>query len=312
MKHIFIIDPFKSLIPRHDSSLAIMNAALLQKDSVWIAEIQDIAWQSGSVRISARPVSLEKEQLVAGVSWQDIYLQKDSSTVVWMRKDPAVDEFYIRACQILRLAQVPTINNPNSLIACDEKLLPLEFPQLIPDTFVSQNIKHIRGLIETYRTMVAKPIGQKGGEGIFVLEEEDRNLPSIIEWITNFGQRKIILQKYLPKVRQGDKRIFLLAGDPLGAILRVPAPYEHRANMAKGACVLKTQLSQGEIEICRVLKPRLLELGLYIVGLDVIDEKLTEINMTSPTGLEEIAQLDGTHPAIAIIQWADSFDFYSY
>jgi glutathione synthase len=309
MQHIFIIDPFDGLKPNHDSSLALMKAALLQNHSVWQAELADINLLDNSLIISTKLICLQNNKLiVTGESKKfNLSLKSDFSQIlIWMRKDPPVDEKYIRVCQLLRLSVFPVINNPNSLLSCDEKLLALEFPELIPKTNISQSLNVIKNLVLEKGILIAKPIGGKAGEGILALKAEDKNLSSLIELLTERETRSIIVQEYLPKAPEGDKRIFLLAGEPIGALLRIPRKDDYRANMAAGGSIAKTNLTAKDLEICQKLKPRLLELGVNLVGLDIIEEKLTEINITSPTCLEEISELNNCDLAKQIIIWSEN------
>lgn len=307
MQHLFITDPFSILVPGHDSTLALMKIAIKLQHSVLQCEMKDIYWNGTKVVANAKKISLEEERFVLQDGTKEVNLNNTSQPVVWMRKDPPVDSAYIKTCQLLRLASCPVLNNPNSLITCDEKLFALEFPELIPTTYIVQNPQYIKQLVKEQKKLIAKPIGAKGGEGIFLLSENDKNLSSLIEMMTQYGKNSIILQEYLPEIKSGDKRIFLLDGEPLGAVLRLAQAHDHRANMAAGGTIAKTELTQQEQEICKIIKPRLLELGMHIVGIDTIGDKLTEINITSPTCLEEISQLDHSDPAQKIIKWSEKF-----
>jgi glutathione synthase len=188
--------------------------------------------------------------------------------------------------------------------------MPLEYPDLIPDTTITSSPARIKFLLERRGQLIAKPMGGKAGEGILRLDIEDKNTPSLIDMLTEAGTRKIVLQETLDIARTGDKRIFLLAGEPVGAIARWPGARDNRANMAVGGSTTEATLSDMERQICRRVKPMLLSRGLYLVGLDVIDDKLTEINVTSPTGLEEIARHDESDPAAEIIKWSQT-EFFS-
>lgn len=306
MQHLFITDPFQILVPGHDSTLALMRSAIKHNHQVFQCEMKDIHWNGSHVM--ARGTSIEnKNGVLTTKDEQELNLNQSGLPVVWMRKDPPVDSAYIRTCQLLRLTTCPVLNNPDTLMACDEKLFALEFPQLIPKTYIVQHKKQITQLVKQQQKLIAKPIGAKGGEGIFLLSATDKNLSSLIEVMTLNGKIPIILQEYLPQIKEGDKRIFLLDGEPLGAVLRLPQDHDHRANMAAGGTIAKSSLTVKEQEICAIIKPRLLELGMHIVGIDTIGDKLTEINVTSPTCLEEIAQLDGSSPACEIIKWSEKF-----
>jgi glutathione synthase len=307
MKHLFIIDPFESLKPNHDSSLALMKAALKKGHEVFCIQTFELTWQVNSLRANAQKIIVgENNNLQASNQFETLNLSQKQQLIVWMRKDPPVNQDYIKACQLLRLAKVPVLNNPNSLLSCEEKLFALEFPELIPSTTITQSIRTIKELVKQKGQLIAKPIGGKAGEGILLLKAEDKNLSSLLELLTAGESKKIIVQEFLPEAIIGDKRIFLCAGEPIGALLRVPKADDNRANMAAGGSVAKTTITSKELEICKSIKPRLLELGLYIVGIDVIGEKLTEINITSPTCLEEIGQLEDTNPAGEIIDWSIS------
>ncbi len=304
MKHLFITDSFELLQAGHDSSLALMRAALQRNHEVWQAELHDIKWESCALKIKGSQINRD---LTKGAHQGIFNLSQETDILVWMRKDPPVDEAYTRACQLLSLSKAAVINNPNSLLACEEKLFALQFPSLIPETHILSNLTEIKSLLEQKEQLIAKPIGGKAGEGILKLHRDDKNTGSLLELLTERGKRKIILQEYLPEAQIGDKRIFLCAGEPVGAVLRVAKKDENRANMAAGGSVEKTEVTPKEREICETLKPTLLHLGLYIVGLDVIGERLTEINITSPTCLEEIAMLDNSDAAGRIIDWSVSY-----
>ena len=306
MQQLFITDPFQTLVPGHDSTLALMRNASQLNHTVFQCQMDDLSWNGKQVIAKAKQVILHDNTLDLQESIHELNLSIPNNVVSWMRKDPPVDNAYIKACQILRLAKSPVLNNPNSLMACDEKLFALEFPELTPITYIVQHKTQITELVHQHKKLIAKLIGAKGGEGIFMLSHDDKNLGSLTEMMTQYGQNAIILQEYLPQIKEGDKRIFLLNGEPLGAVLRLPQDHDHRANMAAGGTIAKTQLTEREVEICRIIKPRLIELGMHVVGIDTIGDKLTEINITSPTCLEEIAELDGSTPAKDIVQWSET------
>ncbi|MDJ0626484.1 MAG: glutathione synthase [Candidatus Caenarcaniphilales bacterium] len=303
--HIFVTDPFESLIPGHDSSLALMREAILLNHPVHQSDLDSISIQDNQLKVKARQIYLSEGSLIQKSESVEFNLSNEKQIIVWMRKDPPVDHKYIVTCQILRLAKCKVINNPNTLMSCDEKLFALEFPELIPQTTITSSIEEIKSIVSNKQKVIVKPIGGKAGEGILVLNQDDKNKSSIIELLTEGGNRKIIVQQFLQEAEVGDKRIFLLNGDPVGVLLRVPSN-DYRANMAAGGNIVKTEITQAEYAICEQLKPRIIELGLNIVGIDVIGNMLTEINITSPTCLEEINLLDGSNPAKKIIEWSQS------
>jgi glutathione synthase len=216
--------------------------------------------------------------------------------VAFQRKDPPVDRDFIIATQILDVCrETIVLNRPAAVIAYNEKLLATQFADLMPATRVSRRIPVLMDFMaQLGGQMIVKPLDGKGGEGIFHLVEGDRNLNSILEQATDFGSRAIMAQEYLPAIRQGDKRILLLDGEPIGAVLRVPADSESRANLHVGGSAVKAPLDKADLEIISRVGPFLKDQGLFFVGIDVIGTRLTEINVTSPTGIREINTLEQT------------------
>jgi len=215
--------------------------------------------------------------------------------VAFQRKDPPVDAEFMAATQILGTCQrTLVLNRPTSLIAYNEKLFALHFPDLMPETTVTRSIAELRAFMRSLGgEMIVKPLDGKGGEGIFHLYEGERNVSSILEQVSQFETRWVMAQRYLPAVRDGDKRILLMEGEALGAVMRVPAESEVRANLHVGGRAAKATLSDADRRIVERVGPALRETGLFFVGIDVIGDRLTEINVTSPTGMQEINGLDG-------------------
>jgi glutathione synthase len=186
------------------------------------------------------------------------------------------------------------MNDPEGLREANEKLYALRFPEQIPQTLVASDMERLRTFMaELGGEMIIKPLDASGGSGVFYLSERDRNTNSILEAATDNGRRWIMAQRYLPEIRQGDKRIIVLNGEPLGAVLRVPLETETRGNIHVGGQCVKTEVTERDREICAALAPLLRADGLYFVGLDVIGHFLTEVNVTSPTGIQEVNALDG-------------------
>ena len=228
--------------------------------------------------------------------------------VAFQRKDPPVDRDFIVATQILDVCRRTIIlNRPTSVIAFNEKLLATRFADLMPATRVTRRISELKEFMaQQGGEMIVKPLDGKGGEGIFHLGAADRNLNSILEQSTQFGTRAIMAQQYLPAIRQGDKRILLLEGEPIGAVLRVPAEAESRANLHVGGTASKAPLDAADRAIVARVGPFLKDHGLFFVGIDVIGGKLTEINVTSPTGVQEINALDQTNLEALVIDRVES------
>jgi glutathione synthase len=200
-------------------------------------------------------------------------------------------------------AQTLVVNSPTGLRNANEKMFALQFAEWMTETIVSRDKAVIRQFLETYGKAVLKPLGGKGGEGIFMLEPDDRNFNSLIEVSTLRGREPVMIQKFLPAAKEGDKRIILLDGKPLGALNRIPTGSEFRGNMAVGGRSAKVEITAREHEMCRSIAPKLQAAGLYFVGIDVIGGYLTEVNVTSPTGVREIDRLDNVRLGERTIEW---------
>jgi glutathione synthase len=229
---------------------------------------------------------------------------------VFMRKDPPADTPYLYATMLLSLANPErtfVLNHPAGLREANEKLYALNFPSVIPPTLVTYQIAKLRQfMLDQGGEMIVKPLGGHGGEGVFFVHRTDRNLNAILESATRFETEPIMAQRYLPEVRNGDKRLIVLNGEPLGCTLRVPREDEHRGNIHVGGTCIKAPVSDRDREICKTLKPRLEKDGLYFVGLDIIGDYLTEVNVTSPTGIQEIDRLDNVNLEAKVIDFVES------
>lgn len=314
MKFAFIIDPISSLDPTHDTSVAIMEAAQALGYEIWITEIHQLTVLQGKAfstlqSVQLKPVTLVNSIWKAQSNWyhldQPVFSPLEDFNAVFMRKDPPVSIPYLYATYILDLINPTTtkvINSPHGLRVANEKMYALQFDSVIPDTIVTQNKSVIRDFIAEKSAGVIKPLGGKAGEGILFLEAGDRNFNSLIEISTKQGQEPVMVQTYLHEAKEGDKRIIILNGEAIGAVNRIPTGKEFRGNMAVGGRVAKTEITAREQEICRVIAPKLVEDGLFFVGIDVIGGYLTEINVTSPTGIREIDRLNHVSLANQVIK----------
>jgi glutathione synthase len=219
--------------------------------------------------------------------------------VVWLRQDPPFDMHYITSTHLLDRLEPQTlvVNNPFWVRNYPEKLLVLNFPDLTPPTTIARDLDTIRAFKARHGDIILKPLYGNGGAGVFRLNASDQNLSSLFELFTGFSREPLIVQKYLPAVTDGDKRVILVDGEPIGAINRVPAAGETRSNMHVGGRPEKIGLTARDREICAAIGPLLKEKGQVFVGIDVIGNFLTEINVTSPTGLQELERFDGTNGA---------------
>ncbi|HYC15337.1 MAG TPA: glutathione synthase [Stellaceae bacterium] len=290
----FLIDPIETLIVGHDTTLAFMLECQRRGHEVHYFEQKDLTYRAGGVRAGAKRVELRRTRGDHFRVLEESALELAALDVVFLRKDPPVDVEYLHATQLVELARGPLfLNDPAALRDANEKLYVLRYPELIPRTLVSRDLAELRGFLrELDGEMVIKPVDGFAGRGVLHLRETDRNLNSLLELATGGGRVAIVAQQYLPASREGDKRIILLDGDPLGALLRIPQDNDVRGNLAAGGRSAKSTLTDREREICGTLAPDLRRRGLYFVGLDVIGGYLTEVNVTSPTGVEEINTLD--------------------
>ncbi|AUC61446.1 glutathione synthase GshB [Cyanobacterium sp. HL-69] len=307
MKFVFIIDPISKLDPTHDSSIAMMESAQTLGHEIWITYVPQLSIVDGKAYGHLQPVTLKPVELVdnhwiSSDNWYSLqesqFLPLESFDGVFMRKDPPVTIGYLYATYILDLINPSTtkvINTPQGIRCANEKIYALNFPSVIPDTIVTQSKSVIADFLEEKGEAVIKPLGGKAGEGILFLQKGDRNFNSLIEISTKQGQEPVMVQQYLPAAKEGDKRIILVNGKPLGAVNRIPTGKEFRGNMAVGGRVAKTEITAQDLKICDTVAPKLIADGLTFVGIDVIGGYLTEVNVTSPTGIREIDRLNGVN-----------------
>ncbi|HME68545.1 MAG TPA: glutathione synthase [Myxococcota bacterium] len=292
----FLMDPIGGIDIAKDTTFPLMLEAQRRGHHVLYFEQGDLEVDDGKASARVRAITLRREQgNHAELGPAHSVVLDDRVDVVFQRKDPPADADYVTATQILTLCKrALVLNRPAGILAANEKLYALHFPQLMAETRVTRNIPElIDFMAKVGGEMIVKPLSGRGGEGIFHVRHDDRNLFSILEQSTRFGTQWTMAQRYLPQVRTGDKRILLLEGEPLGALLRVPAERETRANLHVGGCAVATTLDADDRRIIDVLRPWLERDGLFFVGIDVIGGHLTEVNVTSPTGLQEINTLDG-------------------
>lgn len=308
MQIAFILDPLPSLQVHHDTSVALMMALQQRGHTIFGMEIADLWIQAGQAQGQLRQLELD----LSTEPWFRVVAEVSTSLsdldAVWMRKDPPVDTAYLYATHILDLVD-PTrtlvLNHPAGLRSANEKIYALQFKTWTPRTVVSSQAAVLKQFLATEQKAVLKPLGGKGGEGILILNTGDPNLNSLIEISTQSGRIPVMIQEYLPQAQAGDKRILLLDGDPIGAVNRVPGQGDFRGNIAAGGSVQKTTMTEQEKALCADLAPVLRAEKLYFVGIDVIGEKLTEINVTSPTMLQEISQLQGIPLADQVAVWLE-------
>lgn len=306
---LFVIDPIARLNPAKDSTVALMQAVQRAGLLAWVCTPADLsaAAAAGGHRAWARAQPLHLEAIrCAPQGWEvpsPWYGLGEPQTVpleqfaaVWMRKDPPVDEAYLYATHLLDLAErrgVRVINRPSALRAWNEKLGALRFSAWMAPTLVSSRVEALKAFTAEHGEVVLKPLGGRAGQGVVFAAAATPGLRALLELVTQMEALPVMVQAFLPGVQAGDKRILLVDGEPLGAVNRVPAGGEFRSNLAVGGAPQATDLSDTERRICAELAPTLRAEGLFFVGIDVIDGRLSEINVTSPTGVREVERLAG-------------------
>jgi len=292
----FVMDPIEAVDISADTTFVLMLEAQRRGHEVLYIDPSDLAMSGGNPTARAQPVTLRREVgRHVDLGAVRIVSLDEEVDLVFQRVDPPVDEAYVTATQILGLCdRALVLNRPGGILAANEKLYALQFPDLMGETLVTRSPDEMRSFLSAMGgEMIVKPLDGKGGEGIFHVHNGDRNLLSILEQATQFETRVTMAQRYLSEVRSGDKRVLLVDGEAIGAVLRVPAEGETRANLHVGARAVSAILDENDRRIVERIAPSLRRDGLFFVGIDVIGGYLTEINVTSPTGIQEANTLGG-------------------
>ncbi|MEL5849709.1 MAG: glutathione synthase [Candidatus Igneacidithiobacillus chanchocoensis] len=301
MRVAVLMDPIAGIKPAKDSTFAMVLSAQARGHECWIFTLDQLSLRAGQAWGRVQPVRVEDVAEHFFQLGEAVDRPLAEFDCVLMRKDPPVDMDFLHACQILEHAGTWVINDPAAIRLANEKLFPLQFAHWLPPYLVSRDAAQLRGFLREHGEIVVKPLAARGGEGIFYLHAGDRNLGSILETITGRGSHFVMAQRYLPEIRQGDKRILLVDGEAIpGAMLRVPAADDFRGNLVAGAQAVAAELTAAEEELCAEIGPELRRMGLLFVGIDVIGERLTEINVTSPTGAREILRFFGIDATVRL------------
>ncbi len=304
MKLAFILDQLDSIKIDKDSSFAMMREAAGRDHQLFVMQQGDVIWKDKLVTGFSRKLTLTNQKDKKSHWYQEglseaIPLQEFDA--VLMRKDPPFDMEYVYSTYLLELAEQQgafVVNSPRSIRDHNEKLAIAKFPQFIPPTLVTRQEFLIREFLDEHEDIVLKPLDGMGGASVFRIHSADHNISVILEMLTHYSTRNIMAQRFLPEISQGDKRILLIAGKPAPfALARKPKPGETRGNLAAGGIGIAQPLSERDLEIANTVGPQLYKQGLMLVGLDVIGDSLTEINVTSPTGMQEITNQTGFNVA---------------
>ncbi|MBK7585404.1 MAG: glutathione synthase [Myxococcales bacterium] len=308
MRFLFVMDPAEKMLPTKDTSFAFMRAAQKRGHECLHAEPRAISNEGREVRAQARPIRVADEapHVVLGAPEP---IELAAIEAVFIRKDPPFDPAYAHLTQQLDLVKDRTLvlNDPRGLRDANEKLFAFHFSEHMPRSLVSSDPEAILAFVKTVGNQaVLKPLDGAGGTGVVTLSTGDRNARALADLLTHEGRELALVQEFLPSVVAGDKRVLVLDGEPLGAILRVPRADDFRANIHVGGNARPTELTATEERLVRSVGASLRQHGLWFVGLDLIGEKLIEVNVTSPTGIQELSRFVGRPVEEDVIAWVEA------
>ncbi len=299
LKVAFQMDPITDVNINADSSFRIAEEAQVRGHELFYYTPDNLAYENGKITARGHFMTVQRVEGDHVTLGDEVSVDLADFDVVWLRQDPPFDMGYITTTHLLDRIHPDTlvVNDPFWVRNYPEKLLVLDFPELTPPTTIARNLDTIKAFKDEHSDVILKPLYGNGGAGVFRLGPQDRNLASLHELFSGINSEPLIVQKFLPDVSNGDKRVILVDGEPVGAINRVPAAGETRSNMHVGGRPEKVGLTERDLEICAAIGPLLREKGQVFVGIDVIGDYLTEINVTSPTGIQELERFDGTNIA---------------
>ncbi|HXF17910.1 MAG TPA: glutathione synthase [Burkholderiales bacterium] len=305
MKIAFVLDPLETIKTYKDSSYAMMREAASRGHSLAVLHQENLVLLDGQTVAYVRDLVLLPDEAQWFRMSEPRVVRLDTFDAVMMRKDPPFDMEYIYSTYLLELAQrqgACVVNDPRAVRDHNEKLAIAEFPQFTVPYLVTREESLIREFLAKYGDIIVKPLDGMGGTSVFRLHQKDHNIGVVIETVTHYGRRTVMAQRYIPEIVKGDKRVLIVDGEPVPYCLaRIPKQGETRGNLAAGGTGVAQPLSPRDLEIARALGPRLKAAGLLLVGLDVIGDYLTEVNVTSPTCMREIADQTGCDPAAMMI-----------
>ena len=290
------MDPIQAVNIDGDTSFALMEEAQARGASLWVYQPEHLSWCEGRITARARPVTVRHVRGNHATLGEEVVLDlAEDVDVILMRQDPPFDMAYQTAAHILEMLAGRTLvlNDPAWVRSSPEKIVPLLFPDLVPPTLISRDARAIEAFRDQYQDIIIKPLYGNGGAGVFRLKPGDGNFKALLEMFFASNREPVVTQAFLPAVEKGDKRVILIDGAPVGAINRVPQKGETRSNMHVGGKAEASILDADDLRICAAIGPLLKERGLVLVGIDVIGGRLTEINVTSPTGVQELKRFSG-------------------
>lgn len=295
---VFLMDPVERIDIEADTTFVLMLEAQSRGHRVWWAEPRSLYLEGKDAWVRAQRIELRRAQGEHVLSFETKDQPLNGMGAVFLRKDPPFDTEYLLATQILDMVdrnRVVLVNDPQGVRDFNEKLAALRWSEFMPPSLVAADPERLRRFVQEHGPVVVKPLLNAGGEGIIRLEREDKNTRSVIDLLTGFGRRYIEAQKFIEAVQHGDKRLLMVDGEPRGAINRIPGPDDVRANMHVGGRAEAAEVTDRDRSLAAAMGAELKNRGLLLVGLDVIGGFLTEVNVTSPTGLQELARFQGIH-----------------
>lgn len=293
------MDPISDIDITGDTSFALALEAQARGHRLFVYHVDDMSYEKGDIWARLTEVTLT-DRIGSHVSFGEVsYRPLSDCDVILMRQDPPFDMAYITATHLLEKLPASTmvVNNPAEVRNAPEKILVTLFSELMPETLISRDKSRIDAFRDEHQDIIVKPLYGNGGAGVFRIQPEDQNLSALLEMFFAQSREPVMVQRYLPEVVDGDKRIILIDGEPVGAINRVPQKGEARSNLHVGGMAVSTELSDSDRHICDAIGAELRQRGLYFVGIDVIGSYLTEINVTSPTGIREMSRFTGRNIA---------------
>ena len=292
------MDPIEHVNIEGDSTFAMAEEAQIRGYEIFVYQVETLSWQEGKVSARAKPAKVQRVKGDHVSLGEEVVLDlAEDVDVVLMRQDPPFDMSYITAAHLLEFLKGKTlvVNDPFWVRSSPEKIVPLLFPDLMPPTLVSRDVTTIKAFQAEHQDIVVKPLFGNAGAAVFRIKPEDGNLGALLDLFFTTSRDPIMVQAFVPGVFEGDKRIILVDGEPVGAINRVPKGNDIRSNLAVGGTAHPVDLSEADLVICRAIGPTLKERGLLFVGIDVIAGRLTEINVTSPTGALALKAFSGVN-----------------
>ncbi len=308
MNFVFLMDPLDQIHPAKDTTLVLMREAERRGHEVFFLPADGLVLEDSRLSLHVTSVRTQDDPKPPFLVGESRLLPGEEADVVWIRTDPPFDERYLRNTWLLEALpdSAAVLNRPSGIRSANEKIWATRFPDLMPPTLIAGRRADLLGFLEAHPEAIAKPIDGFGGQGVFRISRGGSNVHVILETLTRGFTRPIVLQSFVPAARDGDKRILLLDGDPLGAVLRVHAQDDHRNNFYSGGRPSPARMTPRDEEIINALRPHLRAAGLYLTGIDILGDFLIEVNVTSPTCLQEIDRLDGVRKEEEIIDFAEA------